>query len=102
MDRRNFLLGLAGLVGSGVAVGLAVSPAQATVLGQLKDAMPPLDDMPETEELAAASGMTPDGTPIEQTQVYVVPRRRRRRVRVCRTVRNRYGRRVTSCRWVWR
>lgn len=100
MDRRSFLFGLVGVAGAGMAGALAISSAEASVLNQLKDAIPPLDEMPEAEELAG--GFTPDGTPVDKTVVYVAPVRRRRRVRVCRTVRNRWGRRVTTCRWVWR
>ncbi|QFR33904.1 hypothetical protein [Ancylobacter sp. TS-1] len=111
MDRRGFLLGLAGLAGAGAAAGLMLSPAEATVLGQLRDlppartpeAAPEMDAAPDADatgnELAAAT--TPDGTPIDNVQYWRHPRGRRRR-RVCGWRRDRWGRRVRRCWYVWR
>lgn len=110
MDRRGFLLGLAGVAGAGAAASLMLSPAEATVLGQLRDlppaARPPvpsepdadLDTMADTAD--AAGGMTPDGTPVETVQYWRRPPRRRRRV--CGWRRNRWGRPIRRCWYVWR
>lgn len=94
MDRRGFLLGLTGLVGAGATAGLALTPAKATPLTQLKDLkdLEPLDEMPQAEDTIATA---PDGTPIEQVA-------RRVRVRVCRTVRDRWGNRRRRCWYEWR
>lgn len=109
MDRRGFLLGLAGLAGAGAAASLMLSPAEATVLGQLRDlppagkpdAAPQMDAAdPTANELAA--GMTPDGTPVDSVQYWHGPRPPRRRRRVCGWRRDRWGRRVRRCWYVWR
>ncbi|MFT0862300.1 hypothetical protein [Ancylobacter sp. G4_0304] len=112
MDRRNFLLGLAGLIGAGATASMALSPAQATMLDQFKNVVPP-EGLPDEGDLAA---MTPDGTAVEATQWGPPPprrgppprywgpppRRRRRRVQVCRNVRDRWGRRIRRCWYEWR
>lgn len=99
MDRRGFLTALVGLAGAGALGGLALSPAQATTLDQLKNL--PLDEV-ETPQAGIAA--TPDGTPVEEVwhnpwHRPPPPRYRRpvRRRRVCRTVRDRWGRRVRRC-----
>ncbi|TSJ64183.1 hypothetical protein FO470_02520 [Starkeya sp. 3C] len=104
MDRRGFLLGLAGALGAGVAAGAMLSPAQATVLGQLKD-LTPEDGLGDAA--VEAAGTTPDGTPVETTQYWGPPgayrrQRRRRRRRVCGWRRDRWGRPVRRCWYVWR
>lgn len=102
MDRRGFLLGLAGALGAGVAVGTLFTPAQAMVLDQLKDVAP------EATPGAGPAGHTPDGTPVETTQwgpPGVPPgrrHRRRRRRRVCAVRRDRWGRPVRRCWYVYR
>ena len=102
MDRRGFLLGLAGALGAGVAAGTLFSPAEAAVLNQLRDIAP--DTADDIEPAAHA----PDGTPIEDTQ-WGPPgprppgwRRRRRRRRVCAVRRDRWGRPVRRCWYVYR
>lgn len=106
MDRRGFLLGLAGALGAGAAASATLAPAQATVLGQLKDFVPErspdADLLPETR-----AGATPDGTAVEDAQYWGPPpgvrrRHRRRRRRVCGWRRNRWGRRIRTCWYVWR
>ncbi|MBS7543635.1 hypothetical protein [Ancylobacter oerskovii] len=112
MDRRGFLLGLAGAIGAGATAGLAfAAPAEATPLDQLKGLAPP--------DPAAAA--TPDGTAIEDAQYWGPPRhgwgpppgpppgywRRRRRWRgrrrrVCGWRRDRWGRPFRNCWYVWR
>lgn len=105
MDRRGFLLGLAGALGAGAAASAMLSPAQATVLGQLKDFAP--DGIPDADLAGEAlAGATPDGTAVEDAQYWVPPgarrRHRRRRRRVCGWRRNRWGRRIRACWYVWR
>ncbi|MDQ0301852.1 hypothetical protein [Ancylobacter polymorphus] len=104
MDRRGFLLGLAGVLGAGSAAGaLLTSSAEAAVLNQLRDIAP------EAEEGLEAVAHAPDGTPIEATQ-WGPPgppppgwrRRRRRRRRVCAVRRDRWGRPVRRCWYVYR
>lgn len=98
MDRRGFLTGLVGVVGAGAMGGFALSSAQATTLDQLKNL--PLDEI-ETPDVSAA---TPDGTPVDE--VWHNPwhrppppryRRYRRGRRVCRVVRDRWGRPRRRC-----
>ncbi|WP_041782414.1 hypothetical protein [Ancylobacter novellus] len=115
MDRRGFLLGLAGAAGTMVAAGTLLSPAQATTLSQVKDFTPP-DGLPEDalaeDALADEALATPDGTPVEPAHWgppgpppgYWRRRRRRwrrRQRRVCRRAWNRWGRPYRRCRWVW-
>ncbi|MBS7533777.1 hypothetical protein KHC28_08920 [Ancylobacter sonchi] len=116
MDRRGFLLGLAGVIGAGATAGLAfASSAEAVPLDQLKDLQ--LKD-PATADPAAA---TPDGTVIDEAQYWGPPRgewgwgpppgrprgywrrqRRRYRRRVCGWRRDRWGRPFRDCWYGWR
>lgn len=100
MERRSFLLGLMALA-TGSASSLQVNEAQAAPPAQ------PADVAPD-----AASDITlPDGTPVDWAQRRPdwnhprrpPPRHRRRRQRqVCHVRRDRWGRPVRVCRWVWR
>lgn len=104
MDRRGFLLGFAGALGAAAAAGTLLTPAQAAVLGQLKEGIP--GKLSEELPREAAGGSTPDGTSVEPAQ-WGPPgpppgRRRRRRRRVCGWRRDRWGRRVRRCWYVWR
>ncbi|MCB4767254.1 hypothetical protein LGR54_01420 [Ancylobacter sp. Lp-2] len=112
MDRRGFLLGLAGVIGAGATAGLAfASSAEAVPLDQLKD-LATAD--PSTAE-------TPDGTLVEDAQYWGPPRggwgwgpppgpppgywrrrRRRYRRRVCGWRRDRWGQPFRSCWYDWR
>lgn len=90
MERRSFLLGLFAL-SAGAATVAVSGQAEAAALGA---AGPVLGAVP------AEKAMTlPDGTPIEQAQYY--RRRPRPRRQVCTVRRNRYGRPVRVCRWVY-
>jgi len=100
MDRRGFLTALLGIAGAGAMGGLALSSAQATTLDQLKNL--PLDEI-DTPDVSSAA--TPDGTPIEEVwhnpwhrppprRIY---RGRGRQRRVCRIVRDRWGRPIRRC-----
>ena len=92
MERRSFLLGLFALSAGAVTVALS-EKADAAALGA---AAPALGATPS--EKAAT---LPDGTPIEQAQYYGRHRRPRPRRQVCTVRRNRYGRPVRVCRWVY-
>ncbi|MDR6952510.1 hypothetical protein J2X65_001865 [Ancylobacter sp. 3268] len=110
MDRRGFLLGLAGVIGAGATAGFAlVSSAEAIPLDQLKH-------LAADDDAAAA---TPDGTVVEEAQYWGPPRGgwgpppgpppgywrrryRRRRRRVCGWRRDRWGRPFRSCWYTWR
>lgn len=117
MDRRGFLMALAGLAGAGAVTGFALSPAQATPLSQLKNMAPPEGEAIDLATEAATdgtAGMTPDGTPLEQAQWGPPPghgwgppgpprgRYRRRRRRVCGWRRDRWGRPIRRCWYTWR
>ncbi|MBB3773517.1 hypothetical protein FHS55_004154 [Angulomicrobium tetraedrale] len=121
MNRRGFILSLAGLAGASLAgVGLVSSSAAATPLGRLDSGLPEggLRDMPAA---------TPDGTPLEAAQWGPPPGppphggwgpppgppprggwgpppsyRRGRRRRVCGWRRDNWGRPVRRCWYVWR
>ncbi|WP_371348271.1 hypothetical protein [Ancylobacter sp. IITR112] len=103
MDRRGFLLGLAGVLGAGAAAGTVLaSSAEAAPLGPLRDSGTRAPDAID------AAARTPDGTAIEDAQ-WGPPgppppgwRRRRRRRRVCAVRRNRWGRPVRRCWYVYR
>jgi hypothetical protein len=106
MERRAFLTGLFGVAGAVALARLAPGTAQAAPIARMLSGAVPQPELPRGE-----AGRTPDGTPVEQAQVYrrrrrPGPRRRLRRRRrsrlVCRTYRVR-GRRVRRCRRVfWR
>ncbi|MDQ0346849.1 hypothetical protein [Ancylobacter vacuolatus] len=107
MHRRGFLLGLASVLAGAGAVGTLFSPAQATVLSQLKGTVP--EGLPDLDAAGTeTAGTTPDGTPVETTQwgpPGVPPgrrHRRRRRRRVCAVRRDRWGRPVRRCWYVYR
>ncbi|TCK29928.1 hypothetical protein EV667_0012 [Ancylobacter aquaticus] len=107
MHRRGFLLGLASVLAGASAVGALLSPAQATVLGQIKGVAP--EGLPDIDAAdAETAGHTPDGTEVETTQWGPPgPRpgrrhRRRRRRRVCAVRRDRWGRPVRRCWYVYR
>lgn len=101
MDRRSFLLGMLA-AGSGLAGALASGDAAAAPA--VCSAVPP--SCPD--EIVAA---LPDNTQADWSQVHrgrhrhgpPHHRRRhaRRQTRVCRTFRDRFGRRVRRCHWVW-
>lgn len=103
MERRSFLLGLMALA-TGSALSLQANEAQAASPSQPADATP-----------ERASDITlPDGTPVDWAQRhgdwhhrhyrrrhYRHHHRRRRRRQVCHFRRDRWGRPVRICRWVW-
>ncbi|WGD29249.1 hypothetical protein AncyloWKF20_15905 [Ancylobacter sp. WKF20] len=117
------MMGLAGLVGAGATLGLALTPARATPLSQLKDieaGAAPADAIGPDADILDVVAEAPDGTPIDQAQ-WGPPgppgpprgrppgpppgyyrRRRRRRERVCGWRRDRWGRRYRDCWYVWR
>lgn len=86
MERRSFMLGLLA-VSAGAAGTAFASQAEASPIRSGTESLP----QDQTVTL-------PDGTPVELAQYRG---RRRRRRQVCRVRRNRYGRRVRVCRWVW-
>jgi hypothetical protein len=94
MERRSFLLGLFAL-SAGAATAALSGKAEAAGLGA---AAPALGAVPS--ENAAT---LPDGTPIEQAQYYRgrPHHRPRPRRQVCTVRRNRFGRPVRVCRWVY-
>ncbi|MBD3847509.1 hypothetical protein GGC47_002086 [Bosea sp. OAE752] len=102
MERRSFLLGLFALSAGAATVAVA-GKADAAGLGAAGQA---LGAMPS--EKAAT---LPDGTPIEQVQYSHRPHpghrprppyhRPRPRRQVCTVHRNRFGRPVRVCRWVY-
>lgn len=101
MDRRSFLLGIAGAVGATAAAGALLSPAQATMLSQINDLMP--EEGPGDSAADPVPGRAaPDGTPVEPIQWRPPGVYRRRRRRVCGWRRNRWGRPVRRCWYVWR
>lgn len=91
MERRSFLLGLFALSAGAATVALT-GQADAAALGA---AGPALGAAPTGDKAATL----PDGTPIVQAQYY--HRRPRPRRQVCTVRRNRYGRPVRVCRWVY-
>lgn len=93
MERRSFLLGLLALSAGAASVAVA-GKADAAGLGAAGQA---LGAMPSEK-----TATLPDGTPIEQAQYYGRPYRRPRpRRQVCTVRRNRFGRPVRVCRWVY-
>ncbi len=92
MERRSFLLGLFALSAGAATVAIS-GKADAAALGA---AAPALGAAPSEKATTL-----PDGTPIEQAQYYRHHRRPRPRRQVCTVRRNRFGRPVRVCRWVY-
>ncbi|MGN6096216.1 MAG: hypothetical protein ACTHP8_08265 [Bosea sp. (in: a-proteobacteria)] len=92
MERRSFLLGLFALSAGAATVAIS-GKADAAALGA---AAPALGATPSEKATTL-----PDGTPIEQAQYYRHHRRPRPRRQVCTVRRNRFGRPVRVCRWVY-
>lgn len=102
MKRRSFLLGLISMAAGG-GLSLRASDTQAT----------PLTSHGGAPVEGATELTLPDGTPIDWAQQrnwhgsphyrhwHRPPRRRRHQRHVCRVYRDRFGRRVRRCRWVW-
>lgn len=101
MDRRSFLLGLLG-VGSGAfgalinAEASAASPTcTAGATPSSHETVAALPDGVEADWSQGHRGRHPHGPPPHRR------RHARRQVRVCRTFRDRFGRRVRRCHWAW-
>lgn len=99
MDRRMFILGiLAAAAGGGpLAAAEAVAPP-APSAGDAGEAIAALPD-----DLPLAYAQNPNQSPHwhhRNSRYRHHPRHVRRR-RVCRTERDRHGRHVQRCRWVW-
>ena len=101
MNRRSFLLGILA-ASSGLAGALLIGDASAAP-AVCAAASPPCPD-----DIVAA---LPDGTQADWSQAHRGRHRHgpphhhrrhaRRQVRVCRTFRDRFGRRVRRCHWAW-
>lgn len=100
MERRSFIFGLVAIA-TGSGLSALPAEAQAPQSAPLMDA--PLDP---TAELTL-----PDGTPFDWSQHRDRHwnhhhrrhhrHRRRHRRQVCRVHRDRFGRRIRRCHWVW-
>lgn len=102
MERRSFVLGLLALA-AGSALSLRIDEAEAAPAA------------PATAGEAASELTLPDGTALDWAQHRGWDRnphhrhwrhpprhhRRRHRRQVCRVHRDRFGRRVRRCHWVW-
>lgn len=113
MNRRGFLLGLAGAAAGGVALSTQAQAAPAAALWDELQALDAAADLPAEgaqETRGHRRGRYRDRRPAVRYYgrprrgyaygYYRRPRRRYRR-RVCRLVRSRYGYLVRRCFWLW-
>lgn len=100
MERRSFMLGLLALA-AGSAVNLKAGEAEATPAAAAGDTTSELT-LPDGTALDWVQHRRSDWHPHDRHWRHR-PRhhRRRHRRQVCRVHRDRFGRRVRRCHWVW-